>query len=354
MGLSAAIFHQLVLILGLLAVGYACRKLGVLDEVAGQKLSKLLLSLTIPATAIDAAIGQPIGNLANVLVFLGISAALFVAVPFVSKPLCRLFGWNEVYRLMLTFGNTGFVGIPVCAAVLGQESVFYVTMFMMAFNIAFFTWGVATMKRAAGYAGAADATDRADGGSGTGDEDDEAVEGQPGRSSDGDAARGALARRPRRRLGPGWWRDLMSPGIVSAVIALLIFLLQIPVPADVAGIIEMVASINTPLAMLVIGASLASVPVRDIFNDPSLYLLFAIKMIAIPAVLLAVLKLCGVDPLLVGIFVVLECMPVAGNLSMIAIQYHGDIGLVSRATALTTIIFIPLVLAWVAVLGIVG
>ena len=351
--MSAAIVSQLVLIVGLLAVGYVCRKVDLLDEVASQKLSKLLLSLTIPATAIDAAIGQPLDNIANVLAFLGIAAAVFTLVPLLSKPLCRLLGWDETWRLLLTFGNTGFVGIPVCAAVLGNESVFYVTMFMLAFNVTFFTWGVATMKRAAGYRAPADADaqttealgDRAGNvGEASGEDGALRAAGAAGTTSTG--------RRARRR-GSGWWRDLLSPGVVSAFLALAIFLLQIPVQADLARLVETVASINTPLAMIVIGASLASVPLRDIFNDVRLYLLIAIKMVVFPAILLVVLRLVGVDALLIGIFVILECMPVAGNLSMIAIQYDGDIALVSKATALTTLIFIPMVLAWTAVLGVV-
>lgn len=306
--MSMAIVHQLVLIVGLLAVGYACRRLGLLDEVAGERISRLLMNVTIPATAIGAAIGRTLEQLPTLLVFFAVAVALFVAVPLIGRVLCRLFKWGDVYRLMLVFGNTGFVGIPVTAAVLGQESVFYTSMFMLVFNFAFFTWGVATMKRAAGY----------DGGG---------------------------------RVSP---RELLNPGIVSATLAILIFALQLPVPADVTNLLDALASINTPLAMMVIGASLASVPVKDIFNDRSLYQFVAVKMVAFPAILLASLKLLGVDPLLVGVFVILECMPVAANLSMAAIQYHGDINLVSKATGLTTLVFIPLVIAWAAVLGIVG
>lgn len=312
--MSQTIVSQFILIIGLLAVGYVCRKLDVIDENAGKYLSKILLCLTIPATAIEAAIGKPLENLANVLVFLGIASALFVVVPLIGKLLCKIIKWSEVYRLMLTFGNTGFVGIPVSAAVWGQESVFYVTLFMMTFNIAFFTWGVATMKRISGYNANAEAL------------------GRPKPSF-------------KQRVAKTW-RDLLNPGIISALLALLIFLFQIPIQEDLARLISTVASINTPLAMIVIGASLASVPIKDIFNDKYVYLFAAIKLMALPALVLAVLAFCPIDPLLVGIFVVLECMPVAGNLSMIAIQYHGDINLVSKATALTTLFFIPSVLFW--------
>ena len=43
---------------------------------------------------------------------------------------------------MMVFGNTGFIGFPVTAAVFGAEALIYTTVFNLAFNALVFTLGV--------------------------------------------------------------------------------------------------------------------------------------------------------------------------------------------------------------------
>ena len=59
--------------------------------------------------------------------------------------------------------------------------------------------------------------------------------------------------------------------MVSSILAIIIFIFSINIPTFLSSTFEMVGSITSPLAMMLIGCSLARLPIKNIFNEYKLY-----------------------------------------------------------------------------------
>ena len=127
--MSAAL-HQIVVIFIAIAAGFVCRRLKLLTEEGTGTLSNLVVKLILPLylfaailnTSVDvAASGVLTALLLSTLLFLfsGLVAWIFVLL---TRPVAEDRG---VYLFELICGNMTYIGIPVCAAVLGPSAAFY-------------------------------------------------------------------------------------------------------------------------------------------------------------------------------------------------------------------------------------
>lgn len=297
------IVHQLILLFGLIITGYIINKLGIMDGQANAKFSKLLVNVSIPATIIHSAASQTMegGDLVK-MVFI-ISIAYYIIIPFVSMFFAKILHQKPTYQLMLTYSNLGFMGIPIISSIYGDSAVFYVTIFMMIFNVSIFSQGIFIL------------------------------------SKEGDSGKGMNL------------KNLMNPGVLCAVLALIIFVFQIPVQSDIDNLLKSIGSITTPLAMIVIGSSLAEIPLKSVFLDKSMYLFAVLKLLVYPCLLLIPLKILGVDSMVIGLCVILSSLPTAGNVSMVCSEYGGDLELISKGICISTLLSVLAIPLWITVVS---
>lgn len=293
------IVHQLILLFGLIFVGYAINRLGILDASANEKISKLLVNVTIPATILHSSVTQKMESGGQVILIFAIAILYYIFMPLVSMLVAKLLKKDASFQLMLTYSNLGFMGIPIISSIYGTEAVFYVTVFMMIFNISIFTHGVYLL-----------------------------TQNQAG----------------KRGFN---FKSMLNAGVLSAVLALLIFLFQIPVPSDVDSLFSSIGSITTPLAMIIIGSSLAEVPIQSVFLDKSMYLLAVCKLFVYPLIVWGVLRLFVQDTMLIGISVLLASLPTAGNVSMVCSEYGGQLDEVSKGICISTLFSLISIPFWI-------
>lgn len=293
------IVHQLILLFGLILVGYAINKCGIVDAVSNEKISKLLVNVTIPATILHSAVTQKMESGGQVILIFGIAILYYILMPFVSFFIAKLLKKDASFQLMLTYSNLGFMGIPIISSIYGTEAVFYVTVFMMIFNVSIFTHGVYLLSKN--------------------------QEGKKGFH----------------------FKSMLNAGVLSAVLALLIFLFQIPIPSDLDSLFSSIGSITTPLAMIIIGSSLAEVPIQSVFLDKSMYLLAVCKLFVYPLLVWGVLRLFLNDSMLIGISVLLASLPTAGNVSMVCSEYGGQLDEVSKGICISTLFSMLAIPFWI-------
>lgn len=282
------VVNQMVLLFGLMALGYLLKKIRILDTDADNKLSRLVVNVAIPASILQIACRENTLKFEKTLLVLAIAVGIFLAIPLLSKGIIRLTGWNSSCEMMLNYSNVGFMGLPITEALFGAEYVIYTAIFMMVFNLSIFSYGVATLT----------------------------------------GGRGAEI---------SWKRMLLSPATLAALITLPIFFSPFTIPAAPAGLIGSVAGITTPLAMMLIGSMLAAVRFREVLTDRRLYLLALIKMVLYPALVYGVLQFFISDPIILGTATLLTGLPVAGNVSMLCVEYDGDQQLAAKGTFLTSL-----------------
>jgi len=204
---------------------------------------------------------------------------------------------------LVTFQNSGYLPLALIAALLPAEKVgpmfIYLFLFLTGFNLVMFSAGVHL-----------------------------------------------LCFHKNRRLELG---SLFSPPVIATLVSLVIifFGLNKLVPPDLLKPLRLLGDCTLPLAMLVVGGSLAQINLRSI-NPQAIFLMSLLKLLILPGLglwLILKLKL----PQLVGLFILIElAMPPATLLSVITGHYHKEDLLVSQGIFfghLLSILTIPLFLS---------
>ena len=185
MGMTLVLQQMIVLFL-MMAAGYAANRCRVMSKESEQLFSKLIVNLTCPALIINSVTTSGrLESMGALFAIFGAAAVYYVLLPLLSKGLVRLLRVPAEraaeYESMLVYSNLGFMGIPVANAVLGPDSVLYLSIFMAVFNISVFSYGTLLI--------------------------------QPGEG------------------GKVHFRKMVNPGTVSAVGAILLYLLEMQLPS---------------------------------------------------------------------------------------------------------------------------
>ena len=296
------VFQEMLVILFGMAMGYLAHRLGYLGGETDQKLSKIILNITMPCLIVaSVATGDELPGAAEILSVLKVAAVFYGMELLLSTVVPRLLGGTDkqkgVWRYTLVFPNMAFIGYPVAVALFGPEALFYAVILVLPFNLLAYSLGPLM-----------------------------------------------LAGRAKFR-----WQQLTSPCIIASVIALVVALGHIRLPAIVGECAGFVGNLTTPLSLLVVGSLLAGLTVGKVFASPRLWALTAVRLLVLPALLWLLLGWMNVEPPMVaGVAVVLMAMPTAVNGSMLSMEYGGDTECMAQITFLTTlvsIITIPVVSA---------
>lgn len=283
---------RMMLLFLLMAVGYVANKVRILNADGNKVLSKLVINVTMVATILDSVAGNQIKSKSEVIIVFVLATLPFIIFPFMSKIIIKLLGKavskkNEL-EVMLVFPNIGFMGIPVLGGIYGETAVFYISIFMLMFNIFFFTYGIGTLGKSSG-------------------------------------------------MGKINIKNMINPGVISAFLALGIFLFEIQLPTVLAETIDILGGVTTPLVMIVIGSTIADVPIKEVFKEKVIYIYAIIRLLLYPLIIWFLLRNFITNEILLGVAVITAGMPTATNAVMACNEYGGDGEYVSKGIFLTTL-----------------
>lgn len=299
----AIILNQLITLFLLMGTGYVLFKIRLLDPEFDKCLTKLLINVTMPLLIISSVLKlNEKAAVTTVLFVLAAALVLYIVLPAIGWFLAKILAVPKkqfgLYVYMTTFSNVGFMGFPLVAALLGDEAVFYTALFNIVFNLASFSYGILLV------------------------------------SSGGDEQA-----KPNPRM-------LLSPGILLSLLAVVLYFADLSIPASVTEAIDYIGGLTTPIAMLLIGASLASMNIKEMFCDWRMYPYIVLKQILLPLALYPLFRLVIRDGLLLNVSLIMLCVPVANSAVLFSTEYHADEKLAARCVFLTTlcsIVTIPLV-----------
>lgn len=221
---------------------------------------------------------------------LAVSAAMALLALLVAMVISFLvFGTKRsIENFGASFCNVGFIGIPLVQAVLGEGAVFYLASFIALLNILQWTYGVFIL---------------------TGDKETVRIK--------------TIA---------------VNPVVLAFFGGLLLFFLRIPVPQVIVSTLSSIGSMNTPLAMIILGTYLAKMNFREMFAAKSAYVCTILRLILIPAATLLVLSLIpGVKTEIRQVILIACGTPVGSNIAIFAKQYEKDYRLSVVTVCLSTI-----------------
>lgn len=133
------------------------------------------------------------------------------------------------------------------------------------------------------------------------------------------------------------YRMFLTPCLIASVFAIVLALTGWKGPALLGDICTMLGNITTPAALLVIGSSLADMPVGEMFGNWKAYVFALFRLLVLPAVVYFIYRGFVTDKLLLGVCVILSAMPVATNGTMLCLQYGVDEKLMAQGTFMTTL-----------------
>ena len=296
---TAGIIIEKILFIGiLLAAGFLCGRLGLIDRETNRKATDLLLLVVSPCLILASyQVEYDAALLKNLLLAFGLSAACLLLHLALSYLFLRRGRRNvEVERMSVIYSNYAFMGIPLIEALYGAEGVLYLTAYITCFNTLFWTHGVIMMG----------------------------------------------GRCDRRLL----LKKLCSPALISIAVGLALFLLRVRLPDLVLYPIEALGSMNTPLAMLVAGATIASSDLRACLRDRRAFYVLALRLLLVPAAALLLLCRLPVPAMLLYVILIAAARPTAAPCTMFALRYGRDAGYAAQIFTLTTlasVVTIPLI-----------
>lgn len=310
------LLQQMIVLFIYMMMGYFCCKKRVLDERTSKKISWIVVNLANPGLIISSAVNGDgeIGGRELVITFIA-AIIMFAVLLVLAQVLPRLFRIEEqdrgAYNIMTVFNNIGFMGFPVISAAFGNEALLYAAIFTLPFNVLIYTYGIYVIS-----------------GKDQGKNDADQI------SSGGN--RGI-------QLG-----RILNVGVITCLIATAIYLLQIPVPQFVKTTASGLSSLTAPLSMMVIGVSMTSIRMKELFMDVRMLLYSAVKLLLIPIAGTMIAQHFLENELLCAVIMIMLATPAASMTVMLAQQYDGNVETASRSVALTTllsVVTIPVVSA---------
>lgn len=299
----------MLVLLILLLVGVAAAKTGVVDQETNRRLTRFALVFPQSAQIISSVVGEDLdisaGQLLGVFGAACVMYGVLIALGFLTPVLYRFKKEDRgIYSFMTIFGNVGFMGFPVAETLFGSKGLFYAAILNMPFNLLAYTLGISLLHRGQG----------------------------------------------KTKIS---WRQLLNAPLISAIIAIVLLLTKIHIPTPVADAIDLLGDTIVPLAMIIIGASLGSQKMSEVFGDWRAYAFAPVRLLVAPVLVWAALRLFITDTVLLGTMTVLAAMPVASFATMLSIQYGGNERIASRTVFVTTVlsvVTIPIV-CWLLPIG---
>lgn len=301
------VLQQMVIIFLLIGIGMILFKKGMLSEMTSKQLSGLIVNVTNPALLICSAFEDgprvTIQELALAFSLYAVIYAVLIAVSFVLPYILRVPNrYHYAYRMLTIFGNTGFIGIPLASAVLGTESLIFVSIFNLLFNILIYTFGISILQKAAAR--------------------------QASCASDSSTGQGSSGR----------WQKIINAGTISAAATIIFYLGNFDVPVIITSTISYVGRATTLLSMLVLGVSVVQMTPKEIFSHPKLYGFTLLRQILIPIICIVLVRPFVHNTLILNTMALMLAVPAANMPLMLSKQLNVETDTISQGIILTTVL----------------
>ena len=272
--MAFTILKQTVIMLILITTGIMCSKTGIISKNANRDLSKLVLQVVNPVMIFmsyqTAYRPELVRNL--LLTFALSIGSILVTVAgaylFVQRKEGRE---HEIERFSAIYSNCGFMGIPLIHALFDMEGVFYLTAFITVFNIVVWTHGIILISGERSF--------------------DKVV------------------------------KVFYSPTMISIALGLICFFFRLHVPAVPAQALGFISDLNTPLAMIVSGVTMADTSIFKLIKKPRIYYVSMLRLVILPFILSVLISPLDISNKVKMTVVIAAAAPPAAMCTLQCIRY---------------------------------
>ncbi len=299
------IFEKMALLVIFLALGYVCAKIKLVGPEFNKGLSKMVMNVFVAGMILSSVINKDLGMTKGEMLFgigmLMLMQIICLIVGYLTPTVLRIKNGDKgMYRLVTSFSNLGFMGVPVISSVYGENAIFLASLGNIPFNIFFYTIGVMFLQ-------------------GSGDN--------------------------KEHINI---KSMINVPVIATIIATVIFMFEIPIPMIIDDVADMLSDACIPLSMMCIGLSLGNVSIKDAFVHLRLYGVNFMRLIVAPVVVWFVLKFFITDTVMLGSIVIIAACPPAVVCAILGMDYGRDGVEASEAIFVGTVMSmftIPLILS---------
>ena len=308
------VLQQVIILVLMMLVGFIAAKAKLVKPEGRDVLTKVVLNIASPALVINSFQVkfdmQLLREMGLVALFAAVSMGLFFLLGKYIWPK----GDDEKRRVLwqaTMFSNCGFMGYPVLYSLFGQTGVMYGAVYVMVFTVYSWTLGIHI------YAGKS-----------------------------------------------GGWKDiLLQPGLLAVFVGLAFFLFGVKLPGPIGQAVTNIGSLNTPLAMMIVGLLVAEGDFRSIFKEHTLFTGAAARLIVLPALSLGALWLLwriglpgmpAITSPVSSSCVLLTAMPIAANVAIFAAMYNIKPQFAAQTVLVSTLFSVATVPLWMVAMQYIG
>lgn len=286
-----------VLVFGILMlIGYVMAKAKVLTADVLNGLSKLIVKLLLPCLIFYLIIGNGITiqyiianrNFAIALLLLYFVLCLLGYAMGGASGLRR--SGQDVFAVAAMFCNIGFMGLPLIETMFPGNSQVAVCLLIYMTIDQILLWSVGLF----------------------------------------------LCTRNAKRKGGSMLQNFLNPSLVGIVIALGLLYLNVQLPAPVLTTIQGLGDCSRYLALLYLGALLATMPVLSMLMKPHVYFLIVLKMTILPVLVYFVAGFFFNDVVSLLLATIVSLPPMVA-ITMMARTYGGDERVAAETVFVSTI-----------------
>ena len=281
----------------ILILGFILGKCKLISEKANRELTNLLLTVFMPAS-LFMAFPETYDESAANLFYSGFMAGVIIMLVLIL--LARLIfnkkwmkkGLSLESQFALIFNNATFLGYPIVASTFGQQGIIPYCGFIIAFNIALFSYGVYLFQRKV---------------------------------------------TPKLFLG-----IITNPNIIAVVLGMVLFLTGFRLPGFVMDAAQFTGNATTALSIICIGFMLSHAKFLKLIKKWRLTLTAAIQLIVGPLIAYGLLRAMHFPDEVVYVCTLIQALPTATSLGLFAAKYGGNDIESSELVTISTVLSIGL------------
>ena len=284
------VIQQIFAMFLMVLVGYILGKKNMISEQGTKDMSPLLLKIVTPMVVISAYQRPFDGELMSTWCIAFAAATMAYVVYIILAELCYRDKANKNIgecKLGVVLPNCGFLAFPLLEALAGEMGIFFGSTSVILLNIIQWTYGAKLLCS-------------------------------------------------EQKIKP--LSFLVTPGTIAVVCSLILFCSPWKLPAPVYTAVSSIGSLNTPLAMIVLGTMLSRTNLKECLTKLSYYKIAALRLIAAPLIIMLIFKFIPIPEEVALVTFVGSVVPTATALSMLSQLFDKDYRFSANVVVLTTVL----------------
>ena len=302
----------ILVILGMILVGFIIGEKGWFDDKSRGLLAKLVTQVALPCYMLYTITQRfTAADLLKMLPALRFPALSMVILLGIATGVARIFAVRQdrrgLFISMFFNSNTIFVGLPINQALFGDASIPYVLIYYMCNTTFFWTLGTYLIQR------------------------------------DGEGEAQFDLKTSLKKV--------FSPPLMGFLLGLVLVMLQIKLPAFLASDLQYLGNLTTPLSMIFIGLSVSHVGVKQLVLGKEQLLILLGRFVFAPLLMATIVYRAPLPSLMKQVFIIQSAMPVMTNAPVVARLYGADsdyAAVMVTESTLATMVVIPILMVLMA------